>query len=89
MFSDSYLTANIEFRNKACILGKYYSYTEVIFGMFVFIYMYNLFCSVSQLVLLVLLSGFLRVIGRHSGFVFIHQNDSGCTGLIPAIPGVK
>ena len=47
------------------------------------------FCSVSQLVLLVLLSDFLRVIARHSGFVFIHQNVSGCTGLIPAIPGVK
>ena len=40
-FADSYLTANIEFRNKACTLGKYYSYTEVIFGMFIFIYMYR------------------------------------------------
>ena len=27
-FADSYLTVNIEFRNKACTLGKYYSYTE-------------------------------------------------------------
>ena len=31
-FADSYLMANIEFRNKACTLGKYYSYTEVIFA---------------------------------------------------------
>ena len=36
-----YLTANIESRNKVCTLGKYYSYTEVIFGMFVFIYVYR------------------------------------------------
>ena len=38
---DSYLTANIEFRNKACIRSKYYSYTEVIFGPFIFIYVYR------------------------------------------------
>ena len=40
-FVDSYLTTNIEFRNKACTLGKYYSYTEVIFSMFTFIYVYR------------------------------------------------
>ena len=28
-FADSYLMANIEFRNKACTLGKYYSYIGV------------------------------------------------------------
>ena len=31
-FADSYLAANIESWNKACTLGKYYSYTEVIFA---------------------------------------------------------
>ena len=36
-FADSYLRANIEFRNKACTRGKYYSYTEVIFVLFIFI----------------------------------------------------
>ena len=41
MFADSYLTANIEFRNKACTLGKYYSYTGVIFGAFISIYVYR------------------------------------------------
>ena len=40
-FADSYLTANIEFRNKGCTLGKYYSYTGVIFGAFIFIYVYR------------------------------------------------
>ena len=40
-FADSYLMANIQFRNKACTLGKYYLYTEVIFGMFIFIYVYR------------------------------------------------
>ena len=40
-FADSYLRANIEFWNKACTRGKYYSYTEVIFGPFIFIYMYR------------------------------------------------
>ena len=39
-FADSCLTANIEFRNKACTLGKYYSYTEVTFGVFIFMYRY-------------------------------------------------
>ena len=40
-FADSYLRANIEFRNKACTRGKYYSYTEVIFVLFIFIYVYR------------------------------------------------
>ena len=30
-FADYYLRANIEFRNKACTHGKYYSYTGVYF----------------------------------------------------------
>ena len=37
----SYLRANIEFRNKACTRGKYYSYTEVIFVLSIFIYVYR------------------------------------------------
>ena len=40
-FTDYYLRANIEFRNKACTRGKYYSYTEVIFVLFIFIYVYR------------------------------------------------
>ena len=40
-FADYYLRANIQFRNKACTRGKYYSYTEVIFVLFIFIYVYR------------------------------------------------
>ena len=40
-FADSYLRANIEFRNKACTRGKYYSYTKLYFVLFVFIYVYS------------------------------------------------
>ena len=40
-FADYYLRANIEFRNKACTRGKYYSYTEVIFVLVIFIYVYR------------------------------------------------
>ena len=40
-FADSYLRANIEFRSKACTRGKYYSYTEVIFVLLIFIYVYR------------------------------------------------
>ena len=40
-FADYYLRANIEFRNKACTRGKYYSYTELYFVLFVFIYVYS------------------------------------------------
>ena len=40
-FADYYLRANIEFRNKACNRGKYYSYTGVYFLLFVFIYVYG------------------------------------------------
>ena len=40
-FADSYLSANIEFRNKACTRGKYYLYTGVHFLLFVFIYVYR------------------------------------------------
>ena len=40
-FADYYLRANIEFRNKACTHGKYYSYTELYFVLFVFIYVYS------------------------------------------------
>ena len=40
-FVDYYLRANIEFRNKACTRGKYYSYTEVIFVLSIFIYVYR------------------------------------------------
>ena len=41
MFADSYLAANMESWNKACTLGKYYSYIEVIFA-YVRIYKYTL-----------------------------------------------
>ena len=41
-FADSYLRANIEFRNKACTRGKYYSYTKLYFVLFVFIYVLSL-----------------------------------------------
>ena len=40
-FADSYLRANIEFRNKACTRGKYYSYTKLYFVLLVFIYVYR------------------------------------------------
>ena len=40
-FADSYPRANIEFRNKACTRGKYYSYTGVYLHVFVFIYVYR------------------------------------------------
>ena len=40
-FADSYLGANIEFRNKACTRGKYYSCTKLYFVLFVFIYVYS------------------------------------------------
>ena len=40
-FADSCLTANIEFRNKACTRGKYYSNTGIIFGALIFIYVYR------------------------------------------------
>ena len=40
-FADYYLRANIEFRNKACTRGKYYSYTKLYFVLFVFIYVYS------------------------------------------------
>ena len=40
-FADSYLRANIEFWNKACTRGKYYSYTKLYFVLFVFIYVYS------------------------------------------------
>ena len=40
-FADSYLRANIEFRNKACTRGRYYSYTKLYFVLFVFIYVYS------------------------------------------------
>ena len=40
-FADYYLRANIEFRNKACTRGRYYSYTGVYFLLFVFIYVYR------------------------------------------------
>ena len=40
-FADSYLRANIEFRNKACTRGKYYSYTSVYFMLSLFIYVYR------------------------------------------------
>ena len=40
-FADYYLGANIEFRNKACTRGKYYSYTKLYFVHFVFIYVYR------------------------------------------------
>ena len=39
-FADYYLRANIEFWNKACTRGKYYSYTGVYLHVFVFIYVY-------------------------------------------------
>ena len=48
-FADPYLMANIEFRNKACTLGKYYSYTGVIFGAFIFMYVYrHIYVQVSS-----------------------------------------
>ena len=40
-FADSYLRANIEFRNKACTRGKYYSCTSVYFMLSLFIYVYR------------------------------------------------
>ena len=40
-FADYYLRANIEFRNKACTRGKYYSYTKLYFVLFAFIYVYS------------------------------------------------
>ena len=40
-FADSYLRANIEFKNKACTRGKYYSYTNLYFMLSVFIYVYR------------------------------------------------
>ena len=42
-FADYYLRANIEFRNKACTRGKYYSYTKLYFFLFIFIYVYSMF----------------------------------------------
>ena len=41
-FADSYLAANIESWNKACTFGKFYSYTELYFHVFLFIYVYRL-----------------------------------------------
>ena len=50
-FADSYLRANIEFRNKACTHGKYYSYTSVYFMLplfFIFVQAYiRASCSCS------------------------------------------
>ena len=40
-FADYYLRVNIEFRNKACTRGKYYSYTKLYFVLFVLIYVYS------------------------------------------------
>ena len=40
-FADYYLSANIEFRNKACTRGKYYSFTELYFVLLIFIYVYR------------------------------------------------
>ena len=40
-FADSYLRANIEFKNKTCTRGKYYSYTSVYFMLSLFIYVYR------------------------------------------------
>ena len=40
-FADYYLRANIEFRNKACTRGKYYSYTKLYFVLLIFIYVYR------------------------------------------------
>ena len=40
-FADSYLRANIEFKDKACTRGKYYSYTGVYFMLSLFIYVYR------------------------------------------------
>ena len=40
-FADSYLRANIEFKNKACTRGKYYLYTSLYFMLSVFIYVYR------------------------------------------------